>query len=84
MKIGCVICGPDVATGPLALLSGTFEEKVQKAAGLGYDGIELMVRDPSGLDWPYVKRTLEDAGLQVRVVLLRRHQHVAHHLQMER
>ncbi len=69
MKVGCVICGPDVATGPLALLSGTFEEKVQKAAGLGYDGIELMVRDPSGLDWPYVKRTLEDAGLQVPQVV---------------
>ena len=57
MKVGCVICGPDVAFGPLALLSGTFEEKAQKAAALGYDGIELMVRDPAGLDWQHVKRT---------------------------
>lgn len=69
MKVGCVICGPDVAAGPLALLSGTFEEKARKAAALGYDGIELMVRDPSALDWPYVKRTLEDAGLQVPQVV---------------
>lgn len=69
MKVGCVICGPDVATGPLALLSGTFEEKAQKAATLGYEGIELMVRDPAGLDWPYVKRTLADAGLQVPQVV---------------
>ena len=69
MKVGCVICGPDVASGPLALLSGKFEEKVQKAATLGYDGIELMVRDPAGLDWPYVKRTLDDAGLQTPQVV---------------
>jgi sugar phosphate isomerase/epimerase len=69
MKVGCVICGPDVAYGPLALLSGTFEEKVQKAAALGYDGIELMVRDPAGLDWPYVRRTLAEAGLQTPQVV---------------
>jgi sugar phosphate isomerase/epimerase len=69
MKVGCVICGPDVAYGPLALLSGTFEEKAHKAAKLGYDGIELMVRDPIGLDWPYVKRTLEGAGLQTPQVV---------------
>lgn len=58
MKTGLVICGPDVAHGPLALLSGTFEEKVAKAAELGYDGIELMVRDPAGLDRSSVKAVL--------------------------
>jgi sugar phosphate isomerase/epimerase len=58
-----------VAYGPLALLSGTFEEKVRKAAALGYDGIELMVRDPAGLDWGYVKRTLDAAGLQTPQVV---------------
>ena len=69
MKVGCVICGPDVAYGPLALLSGTFEEKARKAAGLGYDGVELMVRDPAGLDWAQVKRTLEGAGLETPQVV---------------
>jgi sugar phosphate isomerase/epimerase len=64
MKVGCVICGPDVAYGPLALLSGSFEEKAARAAALGYDGIELMVRDPAGLDWPHVKATLAAAGLE--------------------
>jgi sugar phosphate isomerase/epimerase len=58
-----------VAYGPLALLSGTFEEKAAKAAELGYDGIELMVRDPAGLDWPAVKNTLELAGLEVPQVV---------------
>jgi len=69
MKAGLVICGPDVAYGPLALLSGTFEEKVAQAARLGYDGIELMVRDPGGLDWKAIKTTLETAGLEVPQVV---------------
>jgi sugar phosphate isomerase/epimerase len=69
MKTGVVICGPDVPYGPLALLSGSFEEKAAKAAGLGYAGIELMVRDPAGLDWPSVKATLDDAGLEVPQVV---------------
>ncbi len=65
MKTGVVICGPDVAYGPLALFEGSFEEKVRKAAALGFDGVELMVRDPAGLDWISVKNTLQDAGLEV-------------------
>lgn len=69
MKKGLVICGPDVAYGPLALLSGTFEEKVRKAADLGCDGIELMVRDPAGLDWALVKQTIDKAGLEVSQVV---------------
>jgi sugar phosphate isomerase/epimerase len=65
MKAGLVVCGPDVDHGPLALLSGTFEEKCQKAARLGFHGIELMVRDPAHLDWPAVEGCLRDAGLEV-------------------
>jgi len=65
MRSGLVICGPDVAYGPLALLSGTFEDKVAKAAALGYDGIELMVRDPAGLDWPRIKATLNAHDLGI-------------------
>ena len=69
MKAGAVICGPDVAYGPLALFSGTFEQKVSKAAALGYDGIELMVRDPAGLDWTQVAATLHHAGLAVTQIV---------------
>ena len=65
MNKGVVVCGPDVAYGPLALLSGTFEEKLDKAARLGYDGIELMVRDPAGLDWEAVKNLLQENNLEV-------------------
>ena len=65
MKAGLVICGPDVDYGPLALLSGTFEEKCRKAARLGFHGIELMVRDPSRLDWRAIEATLRQARLEV-------------------
>jgi 5-keto-L-gluconate epimerase len=69
MKKGVVICGPDVPYGPLALLSGSFEEKVAKAAKIGCDGVELMVRNPAQLAWEEVKNTLRDAGLAVSQVV---------------
>jgi 5-keto-L-gluconate epimerase len=69
MKKSIMICGPDVAHGPLALFTGTFEEKLSKAAQLGFDGIELMVRDPAGLDWPHVRETLQSVNLEVPQVV---------------
>ena len=65
MKKGLVICGPDVAYGPLALLSGTFAEKAEKAAALGFDGVELMVRDPAQLDWTAIGDVLRKYRLGV-------------------
>jgi len=69
VKPGVVVNGPDVIYGPLALLSGPFEEKIAKAARLGYRGIEFMVRDPAGLDWPSIKATIRNAGLEVPQVV---------------
>jgi sugar phosphate isomerase/epimerase len=69
MKTGLVVGGPDVDHSPLALLSGAFEEKVARAAELGFDGIELMVRDPTALDWPAVRSAVASAGLQVSQVV---------------
>jgi hypothetical protein len=48
---------------------GSFEEKVKKAADLGYAGIKLMVRDPANLDWAWVKQTLDSSGLEVPQVV---------------
>jgi len=69
VKPGIVVNGPDVIYGPLALLSGPFEEKVSKAARLGYRGIEFMVRDPAGLDWSAIRSTIQNAGLEVPQVV---------------
>ena len=69
MKCGLVINGPDVIRGPLALLSGSFEEKLKKAKDLGFDGIELMVRDPAALDWSRLKDSILSAGLEIPQVV---------------
>ena len=65
MKAGLVVAGPDMTDGPLALLSGSFDERVRKAAALGYSGLELMVRTPAKLDAPSVKHTVASAGLTI-------------------
>lgn len=69
MKLSAVLCGPDVAYGPLALLAGSFEEKLQKARQYGYDGFELMVRDPRRLDVAGIKRAIANQDLQVSQVV---------------
>lgn len=66
MKLGCVVSTPDVTRqGPLALLTGTFEQKLEKARHLGYDGVELMVCDPSRLDADQIKELLQRFSLEV-------------------
>jgi len=41
------------------------EEKLAKAGEFGYNGIQLIVRDPASLDWAAVKAALEGAELEV-------------------
>jgi sugar phosphate isomerase/epimerase len=66
VKLGCVISTPDVVRkGPLALLTGNFEEKLAKAKQLGFHGVELMVRDPGQLDVRQVKNLLNLHDLEV-------------------
>lgn len=69
MKRGLIISTPDVAYGPLALLRGSFEDKACRAASLGCDGVELMVRDPALLDWSSIKQTLIDNHLEVAQIV---------------
>jgi 5-keto-L-gluconate epimerase len=51
MKLSIAIQTPEVIPiVPVALISGTFEEKLSKAASWGADGVELMTTQPSSLD----------------------------------
>ncbi len=50
---------------PVALLSGTFEEKLARAAYLGADGVELMSTDPTELDVDSIGASLQRHGLNV-------------------
>jgi sugar phosphate isomerase/epimerase len=60
---------PDVTLAlPVALLSGTWAEKVERAARLGVDGLELMTADPSGLQPARMRKELESHGLSAAAI----------------
>jgi sugar phosphate isomerase/epimerase len=53
---------------PVALLSGTFEERLQKAAHLGYDGVELLVARPDELSAKEISIQVSKVGLEVAAI----------------
>jgi sugar phosphate isomerase/epimerase len=53
---------------PVALLSGSFQERLDKAAALGCDGIELMVLDPDQLDADQIGRQIRSRDLEVAAI----------------
>jgi len=64
MRLALAVQTPDVTLAlPVALLSGTWPEKLDRAARLGVDGLELMTADPSGLQPGRMRKELEARGL---------------------
>lgn len=64
MRISLSVQTPEVErTLPLALLTGAFEEKCERAAGYGADGVELITTDPAALDLTEIRRCLEKRRL---------------------
>ena len=69
MKLALAITTPEVSgQPPVALLTGSFEEKLHKARALGYDGVELMTARPGELDVARVRKQLRAAGLEAAAV----------------
>ena len=69
MKLALVTLTPEVMLSvPVALLSGTFTERMQKAAKLGYDGVELMVARPDQLDAGAIRSQTSALGLEIAAV----------------
>lgn len=69
MKLSLVIQTPEVERQvPTALLSGSLEEKLSKAAQFGADGVELMTVEPSRIDLKVLRNRLRENGLQVSAV----------------
>lgn len=65
MKLSVAIQTPEVPRlVPVALLTGTLEEKLTKAAQWGADGIEFMSSNPRELDGARIKASLDDCGLE--------------------
>jgi sugar phosphate isomerase/epimerase len=69
MKLSLTIQTPEVPLQfPVALLSGTLEEKIAKAARMGAAGVELITTDPASLDVGTLQAHLNRYGLQVAAV----------------
>jgi sugar phosphate isomerase/epimerase len=64
MRLALAVQTPEVSIPlPVALLSGSWAEKVDKAARLGVDGLELMTSDPSQLDVRMLRSRMEAHSL---------------------
>ena len=63
IKIAAMIGAPDLEEETLALYSGDLDLAFRKVADLGYDGVELMTKDPSRLDGDQIRRSLDRLGL---------------------
>ncbi|MCX8061056.1 MAG: sugar phosphate isomerase/epimerase [Anaerolineales bacterium] len=69
IRLALAIQTPEVPkTVPVALLQGTFEEKLQKAAKLGYDGVEIISTNPAELDREAIMTQIRSLGLQISAV----------------
>jgi len=69
MKLAFATTTPEVAVQvPVALFSGTFDQRLTKAADLGYDGVELMVARPLELEASTIRSQVKDTGLEIAAI----------------
>jgi 5-keto-L-gluconate epimerase len=69
MKLALAVQTPDVQmTVAIALLSGTWEEKLDKAAALGAQGIEVVTVDPKTLDAAAIRAALLERHLEAAAI----------------
>ena len=64
MKLSLVVSVEDTAFDAVAVRGG-WESAVSHLAGLGYDGVELAIRDPAEVDVGRVEAVVGEAGLVV-------------------
>jgi sugar phosphate isomerase/epimerase len=63
IKIASVVGTPDLETPALGPYTGNLPEAFAKLAKLGYDGVELMTKNPSRLDGSAIRRWLDEHNL---------------------
>lgn len=69
MKLCYQVATPDVEIAQsVTAYQGSLEKTFGDLADMGYDGVELMTRDPDKLDWEEVKTTASKNGLSVVLV----------------
>jgi sugar phosphate isomerase/epimerase len=65
IKLAAMIGTPDLEQETLAVYSGDLAAAFDKVAALGYDGVELMTKDPTQLDGVNIRRWLEKNNLKL-------------------
>lgn len=64
----CIALAPKKGTFAPLLYAGNLEKGIETAARLGFDGLELSVRDPCDLDENHLARLMQHNGLDLVVV----------------
>ncbi len=65
IKIASMVGAPDLETPTLAPYSGDLATAFKKLSALGYDGIELMTKQPASLDAVALNQLLAENGLKL-------------------
>ena len=69
MKLSLAIQTPDVPMQlPVALLTGSLEDKLRKAAALGAEGVELICFNPAAMDAEEIRSGLKRSRLEAAAV----------------
>ncbi len=68
MKLAFTVATPDTADSAMLALAGELGESFQLLAKLGYEGAELMVRDPARLDPARIQALAAEQGLAIPAV----------------
>ncbi|MBO4410520.1 MAG: hypothetical protein J5775_07175, partial [Spirochaetales bacterium] len=64
-KIGISVCTEKLSPSSPVVYTGNIRETIEKCAALGYDGIELQLRDPEKLDLNLICPLLEKHDMKV-------------------
>src|SRR5919202_6997870 len=67
MQLAYMISTPELKTMPMAWV-GDYRTIIPRLAEIGYDGVELQVRDPAEFDGADLGRCAQEAGLKISAV----------------
>lgn len=65
MKVGLAVAPADAPPSAFVVFRDDLERSVERAAALGFDGVELALRDASQVDVPALRRRLAATGVEV-------------------
>lgn len=63
IRISSMVGGPDLETRTLGPYQGDLSDAFTRLAALGYDGVELMIKNPTRLDAGHIREGLSQHGL---------------------